>query len=85
MSILNAPWLSRQIEVIESSDPTLVGVSGMVVEETRRTLRVRTMSGEVTLAKDVITFTIDPEQLAIDGSTVKQRPADRINRRYRRN
>ena len=41
MSILNAPWLARQIEVIESSDPTLVGVSGMIVEETARQDDVR--------------------------------------------
>ena len=57
----------------------------MIVEETRRTLRVRTLSGEVTLPKDVITFTIDSEKVEIDGATVAQRPEDRINRRYRRN
>ena len=59
MSIYHAPWLARDISVVESHDPTLVGVTGMVVEETRRTLRVRTASGEVTLPKDVITFIID--------------------------
>ena len=69
MSIYHAPWLARDISVVESHDPTLVGVTGMVVEETRRTLRVRTSSGEV----------------VIDGSVVTQRPEDRINRRYRRN
>jgi RNase P/RNase MRP subunit p29 len=57
----------------------------MVVEETRRTLRVRTASGEVTLPKDVITFIIDSGEVVIDGSAVTQRPEDRINRRYRRN
>ncbi len=85
MSIYHAPWLTRDIEVVASRDPTLVGVTGMVVEETRRTLRVRTLSGEVTLPKDVITFTIDSGSVAIDGSTVTQRPENRINRRYRRN
>ena len=70
---------------MESRDPTLVGVTGMIVEETRRTLRVRTPSGEVTLPKDVITFTIDSEKDEIDGAAVTQRPEDRINRRYRRN
>ena len=32
--IINLPWLSRKIEVTESSDPTLVGISGMVLDET---------------------------------------------------
>ena len=85
MSIMHAPWLAREIHVVESRAPTLVGVTGMIVEETRRTLRVRTPSGEVTLPKDVITFTIDSEKDEIDGAAVTQRPEDRINRRYRRN
>ena len=85
MSIMHAPWLAREIHVVESRDTTLVVVTGMIVEETRRTLRVRTPSGEVTLPKDVITFTIDSEKDEIDGAAVTQRPEDRINRRYRRN
>ena len=85
MSIMHAPWLAREIEVIGSRDPSLVGVTGMIVEETRRTLRVRTIGGEVTLPKDVIKFTIDSEEVEIDGGSVTQRPEDRINRRYRRN
>ena len=85
MSIMHAPWLAREIEVIGSQDPSLVGVTGIIAEETRRTLRVRTISGEVTLPKDVITFTIDSEEVEIDGASVTQRPEDRINRRYRRN
>ena len=85
MSIMHAVWLAREIVVVRSRDPSLMGVSGMIVEETRRTLRVRTLSGEVTLPKDVITFTIDSEEVEIDGATVAQRPEDRINRRYRRN
>ena len=85
MSIMHAPWLAREIQVIGSRDPSLVGVIGMIVEETRRTLRVRTIGGEVTLPKDVITFTIDSEEVEIDGASVTQRPEDRINRRYRRN
>jgi ribonuclease P protein subunit POP4 len=82
---MHVPWLARQIEVIGSRDPSLVGVTGMIVEETRRTLRVRTIGGEVTLPKDVIKFTIDSEEVEIDGASVTQRPEDRINRRYRRN
>tara|TARA_B100001758_G_C18002451_1_gene398748 strand:- start:72 stop:329 length:258 start_codon:yes stop_codon:yes gene_type:complete len=85
MNIMNAPWLSREILVVASPDPTLVGVNGMIVEETRRTIRIRTLNGVVTLPKDVITFTIDSEEVEIIGNAVTQRPEDRINRKYRRN
>ena len=79
------PFLSREISIIDSADPTLIGVKGKVLEETRRTIIVQTQNGEKTFAKDVIQFTLDLEQNVIDGATVTQRPEDRINRKYRRN
>ncbi len=82
---IHMPFLARNISVIDSADPTLVGVEGMVLEETRRTIIVQTKNGEKTLAKDVIQFTLDSEKNVIDGATVTQRPEDRINRKYRRN
>ena len=83
MSSIHMPWLSRNLTVVDSLDPTLVGLTGTVLEETRRTIRVLTNSGRVRLAKTVITFRIDSGEL-IEGSAVTQRPEDRINRRYRR-
>ena len=83
MSSIHMPWLSRNITVVDSLDPTLVGLTGTVLQETRRTIRVLTESGRVRLAKNVITFRIDSGEL-IEGSAVTQRPEDRINRRYRR-
>jgi RNase P/RNase MRP subunit p29 len=81
-NLIHMPWLARRLTVTDSTDPTLIGVSGTVQDETRRTIRVMTESGPLTLAKDVIRFTIDDEE--IDGAIVTQRPEDRINRRYRR-
>ena len=83
MSSIHMPWLSRNLTVVDSLDPTLVGLTGTVLEETRRTIRVLADSGRVRLAKNVITFRIDSGEL-IEGSSVTQRPEDRINRRYRR-
>ena len=81
-NLMHMPWLSRTITVVGSPDPSLVGLRGTVLDETRRTIRVLTENGRVRLAKDVITFTIDSGRV-IDGSAVTQRPEDRINRRYR--
>ena len=83
MSSIHMPWLSRNITVVDSLDPTLVGLTGTVLQETRRTIRVLTESGRVRLAKNVITFRIDSGEL-IEGSSVTQRPEVRINRSYRR-
>ena len=40
--MINLPWLSRNLEVIDSTDPTLVGISGVVMDETKRTIIIQT-------------------------------------------
>ena len=80
--MINLPWLSRKLEVIDSTDPTLVGISGVVMDETKRTIIIQTSNNEITMAKDTILFTIEEEE--INGSKVGQRPEERIGKRYRR-
>lgn len=82
---IHMPFISRNIQVIDSDDPTLVGVSGQIIEETRRTIIVQTSKGKKILPKNVINFTLDSEKEVIEGFTVTQRPENRINRKYRRN
>ena len=80
--IINLPWLSRNLEVIASTDPPLIGISGVVVDETKRTIIIQTSNNEITMSKDTIRFTIEEEE--INGSMVGQRPEERIGKRYRR-
>ena len=80
--MINLPWLSRNLEVIDSTDPTLICVSGVVMDETKRTIIIQTSNNEITMAKDTIRFTIEEEE--INGSKVGQRPEERIGKRYRR-
>ncbi|MAU85576.1 MAG: ribonuclease P [Euryarchaeota archaeon] len=79
--MINLPWISHILSVVNSNDPSLVGVSGTVLDETKKTILIRTESGDLRLAKEVITFTIDSGE-AIEGSRVIQRAEDRIGRRY---
>ena len=52
------------------------------MDETKRTIIIQTSNNEITMAKDTIRFTIEEEE--INGSTVGQRPEERIGKRYRR-
>jgi RNase P/RNase MRP subunit p29 len=79
--MMQLPWLARNIVVIDSTDPTLLGVSGTIQDETRRTITVKTEGGAKTMAKDTIRFTID--EFEIDGKRVCQRPEDRVGKRFR--
>ena len=80
--MINLPWLSRKLEVIDSTDPTLIGISGVVMDETKSTIIIQPSNNEITMAKDTIRFTIEEEE--INGSMVGQRPEERIGKRYRR-
>ena len=80
--MINLPWLSRNLEVIDSTDPTIIGISGVVMDETKRTIIIQTNDNEITMAKNTIRFTIEDEEII--GSKVGQRPEERIGKRYRR-
>ena len=82
---IHMPFLSRNLMVEASSDSNLVGMSGIVVGETRQTIALDVDGETKTLAKNVIEFCLDNEQELIQGAMVCQRPEDRIHRNYRRN
>jgi RNase P/RNase MRP subunit p29 len=84
MDMYNLPWIGRCMTVIESTDSTLLGRQGTVVDETRNTVSL--LEGEHTLVlnKASITFTIGNSDVAIKGAMVGQRPEDRIHRTYRK-
>ncbi|MBN17320.1 MAG: ribonuclease P [Euryarchaeota archaeon] len=82
---IHMPFLARTLTVRSSTDSQLVGLSGTVVDETRRTIALDVGGKTKKLAKNVIDFTLDNEGEIIQGAMVCQRPEDRIHRNYRRN
>ena len=82
---IHMPFLARNLTVQASPDSDLIGLSGTVVGETRRTIAVDVGGQTKTLAKNVIDFTLDNEEEIIQGAMVCPRPEDRIHRNYRRN
>ena len=82
---IHMPFLARNLTIKASPDADLIGLSGIVVGETRRTIALDIAGQTKTLAKNVIDFTLDNEAEIIQGAMVCQRPEDRIHRNYRRN
>ena len=82
---IHMPFLARNLTVKASPDADLIGLSGIVVGETRRTIALNIAGQTKTLAENVIDFTLDNEAEIIQGAMVCQRPEDRIHRNYRRN
>ena len=84
MNMYNQPWIGRSLVVVDSTDATLLGRNGTVVNESRNTVSL--LEGERTLVlnKASITFTVDSSDVVIQGAMVGQRPEDRIHRTYRK-
>jgi len=76
-------WLSRSLTVVSSNDPSLVGRTGTVVNESRNMITIIDENGSSMLAKNIIDFSIDGSEPVV-GKMVCQRPEDRVQRKYRR-
>ena len=84
MDVYNQSWIGRSMAVVSSTDSSLVGRRGMVVDESRNTLSVLEGDRTLVLNKASITFTVGDSDVTISGAMVGQRPEDRIHRTYRK-
>ena len=84
MEMVNQSWIGRTLTVTASTDPTLTGRQGIVVDETRNTLALLEGEQHLVLNKASITFTVGGSDAVIQGAMVGQRPEDRIHRTYRK-
>lgn len=71
--------VGRTAHVVDAKNQDLVGLTGMVIDETKETLRIRTDRGEKTLIKEQITIEVDGVQ--IDGQYLTARPEKRTKLR----
>ncbi len=78
------PWIGSNLRVASSTDSTLVGRSGLVIDETRETITLLEGGSQVVLGKKSINFQIDGDESIIVGGLVRQRSEDRINRNHKK-
>ena len=84
MEAWNESWIGRTLTVTSSTDPTLRGRSGLVLDESKNTLTLLEGEQTVVLSKSSIQFNIDNTTVVVNGAKVNQRPEDRIHRTYRK-
>ena len=80
--------IGLELKVINSSNKSLIGLSGIVIDETKKTLKIETSTkGEKLIQKNVSIFHIilpDKSKVEIDGKILLNRPEDRIKKRYKK-
>jgi len=76
--------IGLKVKIVQYSDPALVGLEGIVVDETLKTLLLEKSHGKrvrVFKANGVFEFTLPSgEKVVINGTDISGRPWDRLKR-----
>jgi ribonuclease P protein subunit POP4 len=78
--------IGLKVTVSESKNPSLIGISGEVVNETKNTLVIQTSTGEKAVIKDQCVFVFilpEHEKVRVEGRLLVSRPEDRIKKRFK--
>ncbi|MBU2637545.1 MAG: ribonuclease P protein subunit [Nanoarchaeota archaeon] len=71
--------IGLEIEVVAAKNKSLVGRKGVILDETRDTLKIKEKTKEITMMKNAIVFRtqVGGNTVEIDGSCLAGRPEDR--------
>ena len=80
--ILAHEWIGLEVEVVESPNPSEVGIKGIVVDETLNTFEIKTEKGLKIVAKRGRIFRVKfaGKVLRVKGDLVAFRPEERIKK-----
>lgn len=80
-------FIGLYVEVIKSKTESLTGISGNIIDETKKTIKVDTGISEKIIPKDLCIFQFklpNGEWLEVNGNILLSRPEDRIKKRYKK-
>ncbi|MGB9636760.1 MAG: ribonuclease P component 1 family protein [Thermoplasmata archaeon] len=78
--VLKGEFIGREIEIVSAPQKTLVGIRGIVVDETKHMLIIHVDGEDMKISKQNLVFKILPEGYQIDGNKIMFRPEDRIKK-----
>jgi len=79
-NITSHEFIGLHAEIIQSTNPQVIGLNGMVLDETKSMFRINTDKGIKSIAKssNQWKFSIENKDLVVEGSKISKRPFDRI-------
>ena len=86
-NIFRHELVGLEVVVVKSTHKDLTGIKGLVVDETRNTIKVEDSKGcEKLIPKKVATFrfTLIDAVVEVDGRIIVARPEDRIKKKFRK-
>ena len=86
-AIIKAEFIGLPAQVAASSNPSCVGIKGIIINETRKTFTIQHNDARKIVIKDqaVFHFTLpDGAVVEINGKVLLGKPAERLKKRIRR-
>ncbi len=79
-NITSHEFIGLHTEITQSTNPQIIGLNGRIVDETKSMFKINTKNGTKSIAKSKNSwkFTIENNDIVIDGSKIAKRPFDRI-------
>ncbi len=77
-TIIHAEWIGKHAKVSASRNPSLVGLEGIIIDETQNTVSIETTRGVKHVPKKDTTFEIEGQP--VQGNEVLVSPEERIKR-----
>jgi len=79
-NITSHEFIGLQTEIINSSNPQIIGLNGRIVNETKSMFTINTKKGTKSIAKSKNSwkFSIENKDVIVEGSKIVKRPFDRI-------
>jgi len=79
-NITSHEFIGLHTEITQSTNPQVIGLNGMIMDETKSMFRINTVKGIKSIAKssNKWKFSIENKDIVIDGSKISKRPFDRI-------
>ena len=78
-------FIGKELEVIEADNPSLVGIKGKVIDETKNMLIIETNNETKKLVKKQVTIKvkIKEKEIIIKGEILQGRPEERLKKKIR--
>lgn len=86
-NLIRHELIGLKVRVTSSLNDNLVGLTGIIIDETRNTIKLRCESGEKVIPKEVCIFEFelpDGNKVEVDGRLLSGRPEERIKMKKRK-
>jgi len=86
-TVTQSELIGLKAKVLKSTNPSNIGISGKIIDETRNTVTIRDGNDDKIIAKETAVFQLtlqDGTVVEVEGNAMLGRPEDRVKKKSKR-